>query len=420
MTSQEITHAGTHNRARLCVISSLPFDQVGSETLVRLAAAAPKGSIDPVDHALYRAVKLVFEGDACGAYNGSAQSLLEVESFDPASSERQYSLAIVRGVKFGGRSRDVAVMRGELQSVLEASKSSGSDRALALKNAGAHIKLGRRCMGVAIADITDVSQVSSKEVLTTGEFRFQGVVVLGIGDQKCIKSPTRGGYTRIEMWPVALRVQHWLNVALIVAMSVTGYYIMNPFFGPAASEDTGYLMGLIRYIHFISGFAWIALALWRLSLTMFATTRQMQWRSLWPIYGVDDVKNLLGTVKYYLFLSKHGPHYIGHNALQQLTYTSIYVLCIIQILSGLALYGLYDQYNIFWVVFSYPVHWIGIPNMRVLHAMIMFFIWVFVIFHVYFAFRADALENHGGISAMINGGVWMPTGTKPIDAPEIE
>lgn len=55
-----------------------------------------------------------------------------------------------------------------------------------------------------------------------------------------------------------------------------------------------------------------------------------------------------------------------------------------------------------------------------IHAIIMFIIWAFVVLHVYLTFRADTIEQHGGVSAMINGGVWLPLGTKPVDGPEIE
>ncbi|MPN19849.1 hypothetical protein SDC9_167222 [bioreactor metagenome] len=65
-------------------------------------------------------------------------------------------------------------------------------------------------------------------------------------------------------------------------------------------------------------------------------------------------------------------------------------------------------------------HWFGIPGVRFFHAAIMFLLWVFVIIHVYLAVRADSLERHGGLSSMINGGVWLRRGAKPVDAPEIE
>lgn len=385
----------TSNNAILSVTASYPVADVGSETLLRLAAVAPADSGDPVDLALIRSVA----------------GIPPVESFSPAQPDRKYSLAIARQVAFGGTVQDVAIMRGDVNSVLADSAHDSRMRSVVQKKTNAMAKLGRRCMGVAFAPV---------EGNTTGEFRFQGIVAIAVGNHRRITTPTRAGYARIDMWPRALRIQHWLNFILIVTMSVTGYYIMNPLFGPDAAQDTGYLMGTIRFIHFIAGFCWIAVALWRLSLTVFATTKQMQWRSLWPIYSKQDMKYMGQTIQYYLFLKKAGPHYTGHNALQQFTYTSVYALCLVQMLTGLALYGLYNQYHVIWQVFTYPVHLLGIPVVRMIHAIIMFIIWAFVVLHVYLTFRADTIEQHGGVSAMINGGVWLPLGTKPVDGPEIE
>lgn len=384
-------------RNTMSVLESVAVADIGQETVLRLAAAQPAGSNDPAEQAMLRATD--------GAHIG------RVESFSPASIQRRYSLAAVRDAELLGERRDVAVMRGDVSSVVREAASSGEDRKILLKGVKAEEKLGNRCMAVAVAPL-DGNQ--------TGEFELKGYVSFKPGLHERVKPERRGAYTRVEMWPLALRIQHWLNLILIIALSMTGYYIMNPFFGPAVGQDTGYLFGIIRFIHFAAGFAWIVLALWRLSLLIFAKQRQMRWRSLWPIYNKQDAVNMWEQVKYYLFMSKHGPTHIGHNALQQFTYTGIYGLCIIQILTGLALYGLYDQYNIVWVILSYPIHWFGIPTIRLFHAIIMFIIWAFVVLHVYLAFRADALERHGGVSAMINGGVWMPSGTKPVDAPEID
>lgn len=407
MTSATSSRPGASDASRreaprnvMSVLESVAVADIGQETVLRLAAAQPAGSQDPAEQAMARAV---------GAEG--VDKLGTVESFSPASVQRRYSLAAVRDAKLLGKQCDVAVMRGDVDSVLRQAASSGEARKLLLKGVKAEEKLGNRCMAVAVAPL-DGNQ--------TGEFELKGYVAFKPGMYDRVKPERRGNYTRVEMWPLALRIQHWLNLLLIVALSATGYYIMDPFFGPSAGEDTGYLFGLIRFIHFAAGFGWIVLAFWRLSLVIFAKQRQMRWRSLWPIYNKQDAMNMWQQIKYYLFMSKHGPTYVGHNALQQLTYTAIYGLCIVQILTGLALYGLYDQYNVFWEILSYPVHWFGVPIIRLVHALIMFIIWAFVILHVYLCFRADALERHGGVSAMINGGVWMPAGTKPVDAPEID
>lgn len=234
----------------------------------------------------------------------------------------------------------------------------------------------------------------------------------------------RREFVRVDLWSASLRFQHWASVFLIVVMSATGWYIMDPFFGPdadtaAASADTGYLMGTIRFIHITAGFLWCGLALARLFMLFFARGKQSRWRALNPFHSKKDLKGLWDTVLYYAFIKREAPLYIAHNPLQQLSYTAIYVLCLFQVLTGLALFGLYDQSNWLLMVLSYPIHWFGVPVVRLIHALIMFLIWVFVCIHVYLAVRADVVEKHGTISSMVSGGLWLERGAEPVDAERV-
>jgi|SRR5690625_4298023 len=124
-------------------------------------------------------------------------------------------------------------------------------------------------------------------------------------------------------------------------------------------------------------------------------------------------------MQYYLFLRKEGPFYFAHNPLQQLAYTGIYAMCFIQMLTGLSLYAMMDQSNWFFQLLAMPTHWIGIGYFRLIHTIIMYLIWLFAIIHVYLVIRSDAVHNHGGLSSMIGGSVWLPRGTQPVDSPRI-
>jgi Ni,Fe-hydrogenase I cytochrome b subunit len=133
----------------------------------------------------------------------------------------------------------------------------------------------------------------------------------------------------------------------------------------------------------------------------------------------QDLRNLGRVVGHYALIKKEVPLFMAHNPLQQLTYALLYAGCGVQMISGLSLYGLYHQANPFWSLLAEPTRWFGIPAIRMFHSGMMFALWMFVIVHVYLAVRADSLERHGGISAMINGGVWLRRGAKPLDGPEI-
>ena len=376
--------------------------------LLAMAAVAPFDSEDPVDVALHASLR-VNRPDI-------VPIRVPADEFSPATPKRKYSLVRVDDFPVEDVPKNVMIMRGDMESVLAKATISREERPLFIRNAEVMRMSGQRCLAVASAEIAEDG--------TVGEFFVEGFVAMVLEKPSQVAkkfSSNPNEWVRINIWSATLRFQHWANMALIVIMSMSGYYIMNPFFGPAAETgpDVGYLMGWVRLIHYVSAYLWLGLGFSRLVLSFTAKDRQLRWRSLWPLNSREDVKGLWGTIQYYLFLKKEGPLYLAHNPLQQFAYTGIYVMCLIQMLSGIVLYGLYNQTDWFWVIVAYPMHWVGVSTIRMIHALIMFVLWSFVIVHVYLATRADALERHGGVSSMVNGGVWLRRGAKPVDAPEI-
>ena len=376
--------------------------------LLAMAAVAPFDSEDPVDVALHASLR-VNRPDI-------VPIRVPTDEFSPATSKRKYSLVRVDDFPVEDVPKNVMIMRGDMESVLAKATISREERTLFIRNAEVMRMSGQRCLAVASAEIAEDG--------TVGEFFVEGFVAMVLEKPSQVAkkfSSNPNEWVRINIWSATLRFQHWANMALIVIMSMSGYYIMNPFFGPAAETgpDVGYLMGWVRLIHYVSAYLWLGLGFSRLVLSFTAKDRQLRWRSLWPLNSYEDVKGLWGTIQYYLFLKKEGPLYLAHNPLQQFAYTGIYVMCLIQMLSGIVLYGLYNQTDWFWIIVAYPMHWMGVSTIRMIHALIMFVLWSFVIVHVYLATRADALERHGGVSSMVNGGVWLRRGSKPVDAPEI-
>ncbi|HDH12146.1 MAG TPA: Ni/Fe-hydrogenase, b-type cytochrome subunit, partial [Nitrospirae bacterium] len=55
---------------------------------------------------------------------------------------------------------------------------------------------------------------------------------------------------RVYVWEFPVRWSHWILASSIAVMSITGYYIGNPFI-PAASSNQ-YLMGWMRMIHLVA------------------------------------------------------------------------------------------------------------------------------------------------------------------------
>jgi len=378
--------------------------------IIALAAATVAGSTDPVDQAL---------GQALG--RGYPQlSVPEVDraDVDPATSSRRYSLTMVRDYTMGdGEAKDYVVMRGDLQAILSKVRVRYEKGSLIKRNAGISIRRGWRPLAVATAAVDADGKV--------GPFTVQGFVSIRPGASHDDSEILSGGpaiWARVNVWSPSLRVQHWSNVALVFILSCTGFFIMDPFFGPTYYDgiQTGFLMGWVRFIHFTAAFIWLVVGLTRIWSAFTSSDRYLRWSSMWPLKKKKDLVNMGRTLAHYVFIRTDSPVYLGHNPFQQLTYTLVYVLCGVQMVVGFMLFGLYHTANPFWAFLSTPTQWFGVPTIRLIHTCVMFLLWAFVICHVYLVFRADSVERHGGLSAMINGGVWVQRGTKPEDAPVIE
>lgn len=375
--------------------------------VLAMAAAAPAGSADPVDQACAAALR--------AERPDIPVPVADADDVDPARIDRHFSLTRVRALaKSGGEgTEDVVVMRGELGAVLRAARISRADKTVLLKNADLSARRGSRPLAVASAPVGPDDVV--------GQFVVHGFVCVRKAGAKDITTAS-DQWARVNVWSIGLRLQHWANVALVFFLSLSGYYIMDPFFGPVAtdhSEQAGYLMAVVRFIHIVSGFLWLGLGLTRLILAFTSRDPYLRWPTLWPLKSKQDVKHLGEVVGHYAFVKKEEPLYLAHNPLQQLAYTGLYIAGFIQMITGMTLYATYRQVNWFWQLLATPEHWFGMGPIRVFHAMMMFAIWGFVVMHVYLAVRADSLDRSGGISAMFNGGVWVRRGTKPVDAPRI-
>lgn len=375
-----------------------------SEVLA-LAAAQPEGSTDPVDTAL----RASLQANAPGLQVLQAQP----SASTPATRQRRYSKLIVEGT---AKRPAMAIIRGDAEAVMDASTIASGERGPLLTRIAELRRSGQRPLAVATAPLTGDGRI--------GEYTFEGVVGVKVEStdsmqQAVANNPTE--WVRVRLWSRRLRIQHWVNLVLIVALTFTGYLIMQPGLMPTQAVDgeSGYAYGWVRLIHVTSGVLWIGLGVFRTAIGLRSRDRQLRLRSLWPLRTRRDWQGLGQTVQYYAFLRKEPPTYIAHNPLQQLSYTFIYAIGVVQMLTGLSLFGLANQYSWFWRIMSSPVHLMGIPAVRLIHTLLMFVFWAFVVIHVYLAVRADSVERHGGVSSMINGGVWLRRGAEPLDGPKI-
>ncbi len=221
--------------------------------------------------------------------------------------------------------------------------------------------------------------------------------------------PTSPTYKWIYVWHWPIRAMHWAAAVCIVVLAVTGLYIGKPYFMTGGEANPRFMMGWMRFTHFAAAAVLVATAIVRV-YWLFVGNKYERWRALFPITP-RLWRNLIRQVRYYaVFLPEKAPHYIGHNPLQQLSYTGLYAVAFIQVITGFALYGLSNPQGIFYALFGWvsPIAG-GAQVVRFIHHVVT---WIFVAFipvHVYFAVRADVTEREASVSSVVSGGRYKRT-----------
>ena len=224
-------------------------------------------------------------------------------------------------------------------------------------------------------------------------------------------SPRSGlaGYAKSELvrtyvWEKPVRVAHWLIFFSFVSLSFTGLYIYHPFVVSAGQAP--FLMARMRFVHVISGFVLIAALLLRV-YWFFRGNFWSRWSAYVPIHR-EQWLGMRDMLEFYLFARFDPGRRVGHNPLAALTYFIIYLLILVEILTGLALY---DQ-----VLHNLVLHefigWlpllIDVQYLRLIHFFLMFVFFAFVIFHVYASVLVSLEEENGLLDSIFSGWKFMP------------
>ncbi len=227
--------------------------------------------------------------------------------------------------------------------------------------------------------------------------------------------PPSGNYRWVYLWEWPIRAMHWAAALSIVVLVVTGFYIGKPYFITHGEASAHYLMGWMRFLHFAAAGVFVATAIIRV-YWLFAGNQFERWKALFPVRKQDWI-NLLKQVKFYLMIQpEKAPHYLGHNPLQQFSYTGLYAVAIAQVITGFAMYGQSRPGGLWYTVFGWVVPLFG--GIQVVHFVHHVLTWVFLIFvpiHIYLALRADLLERTGTISSIISGGRFVRSDVNYVD-----
>lgn len=205
---------------------------------------------------------------------------------------------------------------------------------------------------------------------------------------------------RVYVWELPVRLTHWVNALGLFALSFTGYYIAYPFIYAVSTQQ--YIMGTMRFIHFVSGYVLLMGFIIRM-YWLFAGNQYASWRVIVPL-SKKQWSEMGEAAKFYLFISKKPPHSVGHAPLAAVCYLVVMVLFLFEICSGFALYS-QSHLHSFWltVLGGWMLGILNVQTIRLWHHLSMYFLLVFTLFHVYMGFFLDSVERNGIMSSIFGG-----------------
>jgi len=210
----------------------------------------------------------------------------------------------------------------------------------------------------------------------------------------------------VYVYEAPVRIWHWVNALAIILLVITGYFIGSPLPTMSGEASDHYLMGYIRFIHFATGYVlaigFAGRVYWAIAgnshareIFLHNILKKSYWEGLWH------------EIKWYLFMVKEPKAYLGHNPLAIFFMHWMFVWgTVFMIFTGFALYGEgagYDswQYTLFssWIIPLFGQS----QDVHTFHHLVMWYLVVFIIVHVYVAIREDIMSRQSMVSSMISG-----------------
>jgi Ni/Fe-hydrogenase 1 B-type cytochrome subunit len=208
----------------------------------------------------------------------------------------------------------------------------------------------------------------------------------------------------LRVWELPVRVLHWTVFVAVGVLSFTGFYIGNPFI--IGSDVDAFLMGTIRAIHLAAAWVFSVAIICRV-IWAFIGNHWAKWHQFIPVHKQRRVW-WRRTLAYYLFLRKEPPPAAGHNPLAGTTYTILFLMFVVQIITGLALAALANPQGVLWTTTGWVFDLASIQTVRLVHHLIMWMTIGFVIHHVYSVVLVDIEEKTGLTSSIITGYKRLP------------
>lgn len=198
---------------------------------------------------------------------------------------------------------------------------------------------------------------------------------------------------------------HWVMVASVVTLTVTGLYIGDPALlsGKGEAWQT-FVMAKVRLVHFFAATALCLSMLLRLYHSFSPTTRH-DFMEILPT--PSNVASALRLMKFYITGEGDHAHYRYLNPLGGVSVFVMIGTFLFMIATGFTLYS--QQANpLFWsgmLWFPHMVEWAfrGMSNVRLLHHLAMYVFMAQVVMHIYMKVYVDIMYRESDIASIIAG-----------------
>ena len=200
----------------------------------------------------------------------------------------------------------------------------------------------------------------------------------------------------VYIWQVPVRVTHWVTAFCIVALSLTGGYIADPFLIPPG----GNVMTTVRLIHIVAALTLLLSGAVR-TVYLLAGNRFVRWTAFIPT-SRKQFTELFRQAGFYGFVRSEIPKVLGHNQLAAAAYLALFALLLVEVVTGFALDGLMGA-EPGATGFAWLRELFGPQMLRLVHHLTMWLILAIALFHVYSCVLVDHIENVGVVTSMITG-----------------
>lgn len=212
----------------------------------------------------------------------------------------------------------------------------------------------------------------------------------------------------VYVWEAPVRLWHWVMMFAMFVLVGTGFLIGVPPPSVGGEATFTFWFGYIRFLHFAAGYVFAIMLVLRIYWA-FVGNKYAREIFLVPVslFTAKLWKGLINDVLFYLFLTRDGGRYEGHNPLAAIAMFFMYLLgSLWMILSGFALYGEGTGMNSW--QFRFFTAWLQplIGDSQALHTWHRVGMWYLILFsmvHMYMVVRQDVFSKETIISTMING-----------------